>query len=57
MRRPLCTCGAQEHSAGGWLPAQRHSGENIGDTDTHVLFVELTGTPAAGSRADSLGPG
>jgi hypothetical protein len=25
----------------GWLPAQRHSGENIGDTDTHVLFVEL----------------
>ena len=25
----------------GWLPAQRHAGENIGDTDTHVLFVEL----------------
>jgi hypothetical protein len=25
----------------GWLPAQEHSGENIGDTDTHVLFVEL----------------
>lgn len=24
-----------------WLPAQRHSGENIGDTDTHVIFVEL----------------
>ena len=25
----------------GWLPAQQHAGENIGDTDTHVLFVEL----------------
>ena len=24
-----------------WLPAQRHHGENIGDTDTHVIFVEL----------------
>lgn len=24
-----------------WLDAQRHQGENIGDTDTHVLFVEL----------------
>jgi hypothetical protein len=25
----------------GWLPAQEHSGENIGDTPTHVIFVEL----------------
>jgi hypothetical protein len=25
----------------GWLPAQTHVGENIGDTDTHVIFVEL----------------
>ena len=25
----------------GWLPAQKHSGENIGDTGTHVIFVEL----------------
>lgn len=32
-----------EMSAGhaGWLPAQVHAGENIGETDTHVLFVEL----------------
>jgi quercetin dioxygenase-like cupin family protein len=28
----------------GWLPAQTHSGENIGDTDTHVIFVELKGS-------------
>jgi len=24
-----------------WLPAQTHLGHNIGDTDTHVIFVEL----------------
>lgn len=24
-----------------WLDAQDHQGENIGTTDTHVLFVEL----------------
>lgn len=24
-----------------WLPAQRHAGHNIGDTPTHVVFVEL----------------
>ncbi|GAA2109521.1 hypothetical protein GCM10009841_30880 [Microlunatus panaciterrae] len=24
-----------------WLPAQSHSGENIGDSETHTLFVEL----------------
>jgi len=31
-----------------WLPAQLHHGENIGDTATHVIFVELKGA-AAGS--------
>ena len=24
-----------------WLPEQNHKGHNIGDTDTHVLLVEL----------------
>jgi hypothetical protein len=24
-----------------WLPRQRHAGENIGNTSTHVIFVEL----------------
>ena len=38
-----------ELSAGlaNWLPAQQHSGENIGDSETHVLFVELKGPSAA----------
>ena len=43
----------------GWLPAQQHHGENIGETPTHVLFVELKsavgdlGEPLAAGR---LGP-
>lgn len=37
----------------GWLPAQIHSGENIGQTDTHVIFVELKGSSAL---TEKLGP-
>ena len=38
-----------------WLDAQTHSGENIGTTATHVLFVELkdSAKPAGGT---TLGP-
>jgi quercetin dioxygenase-like cupin family protein len=35
-----------------WLAAQDHSGENIGSTETHVLFVELKEPPT--SSPDSL---
>ncbi len=41
-----------------WLPAQRHSGENTGDTQTRVIFVELK-EPAAGATTaaqERLGP-
>jgi hypothetical protein len=38
-----------------WLEAQTHSGENIGDTPTHVLFVELKESTRPGGGA-SLGP-
>jgi quercetin dioxygenase-like cupin family protein len=46
-----------EIAAGGahWLPAQRHYGENTGDTDTHVIFVELKNAAPAGPGA-ALGP-
>ena len=40
----------------GWLSAQQHCGENIGDTDTHVLFVELKPDAPAGGPGGSLGP-
>lgn len=39
----------------GWLPAQEHHGENIGDTPTHVLFVELK-EPAPAAQPSALGP-
>lgn len=38
-----------------WLDAQSHSGENVGDRPTHVMFVELKEPgPARGSQR--LGP-
>ena len=49
---------ALEAGTVSWLPAQQHYGENIGDTPTHVLFVELKEPrPAAeGSETGRLGP-
>ena len=46
-----------EIAAGGahWLSAQRHYGENIGDTETQVIFVELKNADAT-SRTAALGP-
>jgi len=42
-----------------WLAEQEHSGENTGDTETHVIFVELK-EPRAEARErvsdDALGP-
>jgi beta-alanine degradation protein BauB len=38
-----------------WLDAQTHSGENIGTTPTHVLFVELK-EPSEREGARRLGP-
>ena len=39
-----------------WLPAQRHSGENIGSTPTHTIFVELKGAAAGIADDHVLGP-
>jgi beta-alanine degradation protein BauB len=36
-----------------WLDAQEHSGANIGDTDTHTIFVELK-EPAQGRGSESI---
>jgi quercetin dioxygenase-like cupin family protein len=49
---------ALEAGTTGWLPAQEHHGVNIGDTPTHVVFVELKEAPpaaASGSRP-TIGP-
>jgi beta-alanine degradation protein BauB len=39
-----------------WLDAQVHSGENIGGTPSHVVFVELKNPTAAAPAETSLGP-
>jgi quercetin dioxygenase-like cupin family protein len=44
-----------------WLPAQQHAGHNIGDTPTHVIFVELKNMELKDSASDlpptgALGP-
>jgi hypothetical protein len=61
FRRRLCSGDAQrdvEMIAGStnWLPAQQHYGENIGDTPTHVIFVELKTGSAAADAEGGLGP-
>jgi hypothetical protein len=39
-----------------WLDAQDHSRENIGTTDTHVLFVELKEPVREKTSEPELGP-
>jgi hypothetical protein len=39
-----------------WLDAQTHQGENIGSTETHVIFVELKEASLPGRREETLGP-
>ncbi len=47
-----------ESGLAGWLPAQEHHGENIGDTPTHVIFVELKeAAPDGSSRPGPVGLG
>jgi hypothetical protein len=39
-----------------WLPAQEHAGENIGDTDSHAIFIELKEPGAPSGAGAALGP-
>ena len=39
-----------------WLPAQSHAGENIGDTETHTIFVELKEPAPSGPGIGKIGP-
>ncbi|HEX6249767.1 MAG TPA: hypothetical protein VFZ64_18015 [Nocardioidaceae bacterium] len=49
-----------EAGTAGWLPAQQHHGENIGDTPTHVIFVELKeplgAPPSPAAEPADVGP-
>ncbi len=39
-----------------WVGAQEHYGENIGDTDSHAIFVELKEPAPDAPSAQPLGP-
>lgn len=39
-----------------WIAAQRHSGQNTGDTPTHTILVELKGAAAGEIGGATLGP-
>jgi quercetin dioxygenase-like cupin family protein len=40
-----------------WVPAQHHSGANIGETDTHTFFIELKeSAPVTADAPEVLGP-
>lgn len=44
-------------AAARWLPAQEHTGENIGQTPTRAIFVELKEpSPHAAPASGALGP-
>lgn len=61
FRRRLLTDGGQRDveiadGTAAWLPAQRHAGHNIGDTPTHVIFVELKECAADLTATAAVGP-
>lgn len=39
-----------------WLPAQRHTGENTGETPTHTVLIELKGAAAGTVDDRMIGP-
>lgn len=39
-----------------WIPAQRHAGENTGETPTHTILIELKGASAGEIGSGPLGP-
>lgn len=39
-----------------WVGAQEHAGHNIGDTETHSIFVELKEPDPRGAGPTVLGP-
>lgn len=61
FRRRLFSGGAErevEMPAGVavWLAAQEHHAQNVGDTETHVIFVELKDGSLGERTAGALGP-
>jgi quercetin dioxygenase-like cupin family protein len=61
FRRHVCGDGREadvvlQAGQSWWLPAQEHTGENIGSSPSHVIFVELK-EPAADQAGPASQPG
>ena len=61
FRRRVFSAGREVEVALGpgqvrWVGAQEHTGRNIGDTDSHAIFVELKEPSAATTVDATLGP-
>lgn len=39
-----------------WLDEQNHAGHNVGDSDTHAIFIELKEPAPKASQQGRLGP-
>ena len=39
-----------------WVAAQEHSGENIGQTESHSVFIELKEPPGSSASTGEFGP-
>lgn len=47
---------ALESGTVAWLPAQQHHGENVGETPSHSIFIELKEPGDGGATGEALGP-
>ncbi|RSM97170.1 cytoplasmic protein [Nonomuraea sp. WAC 01424] len=47
---------ALEAGQARWVGAQEHAGQNVGDTESHAIFVELKEAPSGVRDGTPLGP-
>ncbi len=60
--RRVITAGGRDHDVAldahqvRWVDAQEHQGLNVGDTDTHSIFIELKESRGSATSASRIGP-
>lgn len=60
--RRVITAGGRDHDVAleahqvRWLDAQHHQGRNVGDTESHSIFIELKESRGAATSEARIGP-
>ena len=60
--RRVITAGGRDHDVAldahqvRWVDAQEHQCLNVGDTDTHSIFIELNESRASAAPGSRIGP-